>query len=65
MYFGTINYMICSTGICQPFRVKAGVKKVLNLSSWVFWGVFRFTKNTKFLLKGRIRCIFRVFSGHV
>ena len=27
--------------------------------------VFRFTKIMKFLLKGRVRCIFRVFPGHV
>ena len=26
--------------------------------------MLRFTKNMKFLLKGRIRCIFRVFSEH-
>ena len=30
----------------------------------MFSGVFRFTKNIKFLLKDRICCTFRVFLGH-
>ena len=29
----------------------------------MFLGVFRFTENMKFVLKGRIRCTFRVFPG--
>ena len=29
----------------------------------MFLGVFQFTQNMKFVLKGRIRCIFRVFPG--
>ena len=30
----------------------------------MFFGVFRFTENMKFVLKGRIRCIFQVSPGH-
>ena len=29
----------------------------------MFLGVFRFTENMKFELRGRIRCTFRVFPG--
>ena len=29
----------------------------------MFLGVFRFTENMKFVLKGWIRCMFRVFPG--
>ena len=31
----------------------------------MFLGVFRFSENMKFVLKGRIRCIFQVSPGHV
>ena len=30
----------------------------------MYLGVFLFAKNIKLLLRGRIRCIFRVFPGH-
>ena len=31
--------------------------------SRMFLGVFRFTENMKFVLKGQIRCTFRIFPG--
>ena len=47
-------------------RFKAVVYIVpISSKSCMFLGVFRFAKNMKFLTKGGIRCISRVFPRHL
>ena len=41
------------------YGTKFGV--VYSMKFYLFLGVFRFTENIIFVLKGRIRCTFRVF----
>ena len=51
--------------VCVLHIIKAEVNIHGILSKiWKFLEVFRFTKRMKFLLKGRVRCIFRVLPGH-
>ena len=52
--------MAAVTGVVECLAV---AKYEILSKSWIFWGAFRFTENMKFVLKGRIRCTFRVFPG--